>query len=303
MKTLKVFELFAGIGSQAKALKNLGIPHEIVGISEINPVSIKAYMAIHGETLNYGDITKIDPLMLPDMDLLTYSFPCQDLSIAGFQKGLVNTRSGLLYECCKIIEAKKPTYLLLENVKNLVGKKFRKDFDKWIAYLDSIGYNTYWKVINALDHGVPQLRQRVFAVSIRKDSDSGFNFPEAQKRVPFSIVKEKIDDASNVLYNICPSMMRSIEAKACKIVEDDSYTNCLTLKAIRRNNGGFCHDVHGLRYLSPRESMKLMGFSDSDYEKVRHMSNAQIYHITGNSIVVQVLESIFRNLLTSKVPA
>ena len=122
---LRVFESFAGIGTQRMALKRLGINHEVIGISEIDKFAIKSYEAIHGETKNYGDISKIDPNDLPDFDLFTYSFPCQDISMAGKQKGLKKgsgTRSSLLWECERIIEAKRPKYLLMENVKNLVGK-------------------------------------------------------------------------------------------------------------------------------------------------------------------------------------
>ena len=164
---LRVFEAFAGYGSQSIALRNLGIEYEVVAISEIDKYAIKAYEAIHGPTNNLGDICKIDPKDIPDHDLFTYSFPCQDLSVAGKQAGLgKGTRSGLLYECEKVIEHCRPKYLLLENVKNLVGKKFKPEFDKWLEYLESLGYTNYWKVLNAKDYGVPQNRERVFVVSI-----------------------------------------------------------------------------------------------------------------------------------------
>ena len=164
---IRVFEAFAGYGSQSIALRNSGIEHEVVAISEIDKYAIQAYEAIHGPTLNLGDISKIDPKDIPQHDLFTYSFPCQDLSVAGKQAGLgKGTRSGLLYECEKIIEYCRPKYLLLENVKNLVGKKFKADFDKWLEYLEGLGYTNYWKVLNAKDYGVPQNRERVFVVSI-----------------------------------------------------------------------------------------------------------------------------------------
>ena len=164
---LRVFEAFSGYGSQSIALRNLGIEHEVVAISEIDKYAIKAYEEIHGPTLNLGDISKIDVNDIPQHDLFTYSFPCQDLSVAGKQKGLgEGTRSGLLYECEKVIEHCRPKYLLLENVKNLVGKKFKADFDKWLEYLEGLGYTNYWKVLNAKNYGVPQNRERVFVVSI-----------------------------------------------------------------------------------------------------------------------------------------
>ena len=150
MDKLKVFEAFSGYGSQSIALRNIRVPYEVVAISEIDKYAIKAYNAIHGSTLNLGDISKIKVEDIPKHDLFTYSFPCQDLSVAGKTRGIIEgeTRSGLLYECKRIIEHCKPKYLLLENVKNLVGKKFKPQFDEWLDYLESLGYTNYWKVLN-----------------------------------------------------------------------------------------------------------------------------------------------------------
>ena len=193
---LRVFEAFSGYGSQSIALRNLGIEHEVVAISEIDKYAIKAYEAIHGPVLNLGDISKIDVNDIPQHDLFTYSFPCQDLSVAGKQKGLgEGTRSGLLYECEKVIEHCRPKYLLLENVKNLVGKKFKADFDKWLEYLEGLGYTNYWKVLNAKNYGVPQKRERVFVVSILGEHEP-FEFP---KPIPLDkciadILEEQVDE-------------------------------------------------------------------------------------------------------------
>lgn len=179
---LRVFEAFSGIGTQRMALRNLGIEHEVVCIAEIDKFAIRSYEAIHGETLNLGDVSKIDPNDVPDHDLFTYSFPCQDISVAGKGKGFKpesGTRSSLLWECEKIIEAKKPKYLLMENVKALIFKKFKPGFEKWLRLLEELGYTNYWQVLNAKDYGIPQNRERVFVVSIRKDVDTGdFTFPE-----------------------------------------------------------------------------------------------------------------------------
>ena len=179
---ITVNELFSGIGAFRKAFVNLGIPHRIVGISEIDKYAIKSYEAIYGKTRNYGDISVVDKLDYAD--LWTYGFPCQDISVAGEQKGIVKgeTRSGLLYEVQRLLVVAQehnelPKWLILENVKNLVGKKFISDFESWVAWLDALGYNTYWQVINLKDCGIPHNRERVFAVSIRKDIDRGFEFP------------------------------------------------------------------------------------------------------------------------------
>jgi DNA (cytosine-5)-methyltransferase 1 len=179
---LTVNELFSGIGAQRMALERLGISHRVVGISEIDKYAIKSYETMFGKTKNYGDISMVEKLDYAD--LWTYSFPCQDLSIAGHIKGMEKgTQSGLLFEVKRLLiraykSEKLPKYLLLENVKNLVGKKFKPDFDRWIGFLNRF-YNTYWQVLNAKNYGIPQNRERVFAVSIRKDIDNGqFKFPE-----------------------------------------------------------------------------------------------------------------------------
>lgn len=186
---IRVFEAFAGYGSQSMALRRLGIDFQVVGISEIDKYAIQAYMAVHGDTPNYGDISKIDWSSVPDFDFLTYSFPCTDISTAGQQKGLEEgsgTRSSLLWECRKAIEAKRPKYMLMENVKNLVSKKFIPYLKEWIRFLEGQGYSNYTKVLNAKDFGVPQNRERVFMVSIL--GEVSFHFPK-----PFTLEKRLKD--------------------------------------------------------------------------------------------------------------
>lgn len=200
---LRVFEAFAGYGSQAMALERIkkydpNFEFEVVGISEIDKYALQAYEAVHGHCPNYGDISKVDWDNVPDFDLFTYSFPCTDISNAGLQKGLEEgsgTRSGLLWECRNAILAKKPKYLLMENVKALVGKKFKPEFEKWLAELAEYGYSSHYQVLNAKDFGVPQNRERVFCVSILGENVP-YEFPE-----PFEldhrlkdVLEPKVDD-------------------------------------------------------------------------------------------------------------
>lgn len=187
--------LFSGIGAQEAALKRLGLDFKVVGISEIDKYAIQSYEAINGPTRNYGDITQIE--RLDYADLWTYSSPCQDFSTAGKQKGIYNadgslTRSGLLKHVERLLETSvmlgnQPKYLLMENVKGLVSKKFKPDFLNWLDKLEQLGYNNYWQVLNAKDYGIPQNRERVFVVSICKDVDTkGYKFPSPvplQKRL------------------------------------------------------------------------------------------------------------------------
>lgn len=194
---LKVFTAFSGYDSQCMALDRLkeSLPtfeYELVGWSEIDKYAIQAHNAVYPQWAdrNYGDISKIDWSCVPDFDLFTYSSPCQDFSSAGLQKGGdegSGTRSSLLWECRKAIEIKKPKYLLFENVKALVSKKFIGLFNQWITQLDLLGYYSSWEVLNARDYGIPQNRERVFLVSILKDSESQINtfkFPH-----PFTLTK------------------------------------------------------------------------------------------------------------------
>lgn len=219
MERITVNELFSGIGAQRKALENIGVEHEVVGISDIDKYANQSYNAIYGNTRQYGDITKIE--RLDYADLWTYSFPCQDISVAGNQKGInEHTRSGLLYEVQRLLEVAKtednlPKYLLLENVKNLVGKKFKPQFDDWISYLDELGYNTYWKVLNAKNYGIPQNRERVFGVSIRKDILKDFRFPEEQelKVRLLDILEPEVDESYYISDEKAQKLFKQISEK------------------------------------------------------------------------------------------
>lgn len=194
---LRVFEAFSGVGSQRMALRNINVPHKVVAISEIDKFAIQSYEAIHGKANNLGDISAIGVRNIPDHDLFTYSFPCQDISVAGQGYGYSEasgTRSSLLWECKRVIEGKRPKYLLLENVKNLIAKKFIADFHLWLQYLESQGYVNYWSVKNATEHTIPQNRERVFVVSILGGDQ--FRFPDAvplEKRLK-DLLEPEVDE-------------------------------------------------------------------------------------------------------------
>lgn len=383
---LKVIELFSGIGSQRSALEKAGIPHKVVAISEIDKFALKSYNEMYnhcldnGETINLGDITKIDPKDVPDCDFMSYSSPCQSFSIAGHMLGGEKgsgTRSSLLWEVEKLIEYKKPKYLMLENVKMLVSKKFKHTFDDWLKVLDNIGYNTYWKVLNAKDFGIPQNRERVFAISIRKDvDDKTFEFPKPfklEKRLK-DILEPKVDKkfylkselvnrfkfvkSSNNSNLITTSPVGDLNHFAHRpmncVFGDKSISPTLSTMQggntqpkvlIKANNSlGYNEAKDGdsisldhpnsdkkhsrvtknvsrtlatsqdvgvirlkynkddyvdfsIRKLTPKECWRLMGFSDSQFEKAQSVcSNTQLYKQAGNSIVVDVMQYIFKNL-------
>lgn len=178
MDKVRVFEAFCGYGSQALALERLKADYpekfdfEVVGISDIEKYPLMAYQALHGHCPNFGDITKIDWEQVPDFDLFTYSFPCQSISLAGKKDGLAEgsgTRSSLLWECQRAISAKKPKWLLMENVEALTFDKNLPQLQKWLLWLSKMGYNSYSEVLEATDYGVPQKRRRFFCVSVRTD--------------------------------------------------------------------------------------------------------------------------------------
>ena len=158
----------------------------LVNFCEFDKYAAESYCAVHKAPpeLNLGDITKVDEKQIANFDMMTWGFPCQDISKAGKQRGFVDengnqTRSGLYAEGVRILREKKPKISIIENVKALTGKKFQKEFAMILSDLEDAGYNNYWQVINAKDHGIPQNRERVFIVSIRKDIDNGkFKFPE-----------------------------------------------------------------------------------------------------------------------------
>ena len=182
---LKVFTTFSGYDSQCLALRKAGIPFDLIGWSEIEKRAITAHNALFPEykDRNYGDICKIDWNDVPDFDFFTYSSPCQSFSIAGQMLGGEEgsgTKSSLLWECKKAIEIKRPKYLMLENVEMLVSQNFIHTFNRWIDFLTSFGYTSYWKVLKGSEYGIPQDRSRIFVVSIL-NSQKEFAFPTAKR--------------------------------------------------------------------------------------------------------------------------
>ena len=176
-RPIRLIELFAGIGSQAMALRDLGADFEHWRVVEFEPNAVTSYNAIHGTHFEPQDITKITGADLGITDtekycyIMTYSFPCQDLSSAGKQRGMKKgsgTRSGLLWEVERLLNevGSLPQVLLMENVTEVHGEKNAVHFQDWISFLESKGYSNYWQDINASDYGVAQNRDRCIMVSI-----------------------------------------------------------------------------------------------------------------------------------------
>lgn len=419
---------------------------ELVNFCEFDKYAEKSYCDIHGvdNSLNLGDITKVNEKNLKDFDMMTWGFPCTDISLAGKQKGFIDnegnkTRSGMYYEGIRILREKKPKFSIIENVKNLTSKKFKNEFDMVLDDLNEAGYNNYWKVLNSKNYGIPQNRERVFIVSIRKDVDNGlFQFPQ-----PFELklkLKDMLEENVNEKYYLsekmingflkhnqkhegkgtgfiwktrdldgCASTLRAngalaatdntinvvrkygvfdsdksqhqagsvydengisptldtmqggyrqpcveVQERECIMIPektkkgykeafegDDVYIDrphqkrgcvqrdmiqtlktsgndmgvivgstqkhaavskdgvCPTLTSAMGTGGGHVpmhnYDLR-IRRLTPRECFRLMGFKDSDFDKIKGISNTQLYKQAGNSIVVDVLYYIYIEL-------
>ena len=322
---LRVLSLFSGIGAFEMALRNIEIDYELVNFCENDKYAIKAYCAIHDvdENLNLGDITKVNIKTLPkDIGLITHGSPCQDFSVAGLQRGGdegSKTRSSLMWNTVEIIKHCKPKYVIWENVKGVLSKKHKHNFDKYLKTLELLGYTNYWKVLNAKDYGVPQNRERVFVVSILEEHKP-YEFPKPIKlekrlkdileieindkyylseKVQKRFKQTKSDNGENSIIGTTAPEFRTIgqrdlvyskEGIMGTLVATDYKQPKQILETIQGDTS--------IRKLTPRECFRLMGLNDKDIDKIQmtKISDTQQYKLAGNSIVVPVLEEIFKNL-------
>ena len=174
MQKLKVLELFAGIGACSKALERLNIPHEIVDAVELDKYAIQSFNAIHGTNFEPQDITTWDKDI--KVDLILGGFPCQSISLAGKQEGIIKgeTRSGLMYEMMRIIHKLKPKYVIAENVKNILSDRFRPQLEEYLCFLNDNGYKVTMDILNACEIGyptpIPQHRERIYIIGVRDEN-------------------------------------------------------------------------------------------------------------------------------------
>jgi DNA (cytosine-5)-methyltransferase 1 len=317
---MKVISLFSGLGSQELGLKYAGVENlRIIANCEISKGANIAYDCLHKTELgNVGDITKIDEQTFPECDLLTYSFPCQDISCAGKEKGIkVGTRSGLLFDVVRIIHHNKPKYLFMENVKNLVSKSHIHVFNNHIRHLESLGYGIAWQVFNSADFGCPQNRERVFMMCILGESS---DFVKGKMNRVNEYKKERVSLRTILTPDYDESLIRDfpyevIEQKrksicCCvgiksnwkfkstgRIFSIDYCSPCL----VTRHKCFFMMDDKKVRFLNERENYRLMGIREDDIDtllnnplltKINHQS------VCGNSICVPIMEAIFRTFFT-----
>lgn len=222
-KPLRLIELFAGYGSQALALKYLGIPYENWFVCDFDKYAIQSYNDIHNTNYLPLDIKKVTAKDMNIVDtknhtyLLTYSFPCTDLSVAGRQEGMTKgsgTRSGLLWEVERLLKEceELPQYLLMENVPQVIGKKNINDFKDWCLFLTKLGYTNSYELLNAKDYGIPQNRERCFMVSVL--GNKKFKFPSG---VPLKVrLKDILEDVVDSKYMVSNALMKYYNNKVAQ---------------------------------------------------------------------------------------
>lgn len=280
MEKLKVLELFAGLGACSKALERLNIQHEIVDAVEIDKYAIQSFNAIHKTDFEPQDITTWDKNI--NVDLIMHGSPCQDFSLAGKQAGGdegSGTRSSLVYETLRIVEKLKPKYVVWENVKNLLSKKHRHNFDAYLEKMQELGYTSCYQILNAKDYGIPQNRERVFTVSIRNDINKDFHFPEKQ---PLRLkLKDILDDEVDEKYYLSDTQVNRIK------------TSTYTSNNRRIQEKDWCDTLCARDWKDPKcvEVNRLYGIFDD--EKSKHQAGS-VYDKDGIAPTLDTMQGGWR---------
>lgn len=316
MKEIKYLDLFSGIGATHESFTQLEeenfVQGELVNYCEYEDYIAKMYSVLHNVSLdkNLGDITSVDETKLDVFHLMTYGFPCQDISMLGKQEGFFDgdgnlTRSGLLFEALRIARHKQPNVLIAENVKALVNKNNKDNFDLMINELNKIGYNSYWKVLDAKKYGIPQSRQRVFIVSIRKDLDDGtYSFP---KEVELTSRASDYYDSSEYITDdlyLNEHQINMYAKNEMRLKKQYSSLNkdiiiCQTTKQGQTSNPqNFIEDERGVRIMTGNECLKLQGFRDGCGHKLINagFSTSQIGFVSGNSLCVPIMKKLILSI-------
>lgn len=289
---LKVLELFSGIGACSKALTNLGIEHEIVDSVEIDKYAVQSFNAVHGTNFEPQDITKWDKDI--EADLIMHGSPCQDFSVAGKNAGGdkgSGTRSSLMYETLRIVEKVKPKYVIWENVKNLLSKKHRHNFDAYLEAMERLGYHSQYQVLNAKDYGVPQNRERVFTVSIRNDLDVDFKFPEPQELT--IRLKDVLEPQVDEKYYLSDEQVSKIKLWEDRQKENgrgfrfnahdgDEIATTMTTSADRPSTSNY--------YKDPKEVRVAGNLNHYNYDKMN-----RVYDSDGSAPTVDTMEGVVGN--------
>ncbi len=304
---LTFIDLFAGLGGFRLTLESCGA--KCVYSNEWDRFAQEVYKNNFGETPD-GDITKVDESSIPDHDILCAGFPCQAFSISGNQKGFEDSRGTLFFDVARIIKAKRPKVVFMENVKNFATHDNGKTLQIVQNSLDALGYSFFQKIINAADFGIPQKRERLYMVCFRKDLlISSFNFPRSLVLSRFvedvllddeSLIQNLYVERKDVTYNNEQNNSYNNKPIRLGIINKGGqgeriYSTKGVAITLSANGGGIFSKTGGYlingkpRKLHPRECARLMGYPDS-YKLCK--SNSQAYKQLGNSVVIDVLQYI-----------
>lgn len=298
MNNFAFIDLFAGIGGIRIALENVGA--KCVFSSEWDKNARQSYSHYFLE-YPHGDITKIDAEEIPDHDILTAGFPCQTFSIIGDQKGFVDTRGTLFFDIERILKVKRPKAFLLENVKNLLTHDKGRTFYVIKTSLESLGYQIYYKVLNALDFGLPQKRERLIIVGFLNGLYFEFPTPNLQKPSLKDFLEN--DNAVNEKYYASEKVVKSVwnrlkhEPFFPSIWHENKSGNISVLPYSCALRAGASYNyllVNGVRRLTERENLRLQGFPDN-YPIV--VSNTQIRKQAGNSVPIPMIQAVAENII------
>ena len=311
MNKVKILELFGGIGAIRKAFINLKIPYEVVDYVEIDKACVKSYNALFGESYKPKSVVGYKAPN-ENIDLIMHGSPCQDFSRIGKKQGGAKnsgTRSSLLFETIRIIKEmkEKPKWIIWENVKGVLDRNMRDSFFIYLKELENLGYESKYEILNAMDFGIPQKRERIFVVSYLGSNNFSFNKLERKETRPLSEFLEK--NVSELYTMTQPYMLKFLNKGIdnsfrgrLKVIKAFSYT--ISTKQMRVPNSGIIDIGNGkYRYLTERECLRLMGFDDSDIDKLeeahprrKNCTSSKLYKQAGNSIVVDVLMAIIKEI-------
>ncbi|OME55609.1 DNA (cytosine-5-)-methyltransferase [Paenibacillus odorifer] len=301
---IQILELFGGIGSPRVALRNIGVPVKAIDYVEIDKNAVKSYNSMFANELEYQTQSVVGYNLRPDA--LIHGSPCQDVSVAGQQKGAdenSETRSSLMWETLNIVEDMgvwRPRVVIWENVKNVISKYMIHNFNNYLAKLSQLGYKNSFNVLNAMDFGIPQSRDRVFVVSVLGGKEFNFDKIERKKCIHIDNYLQSNNDVSDEYIVQAPSMVAAIGNKKgirrVPIIDTHCYT--ITERQDRAPNSGVVSIGDGrYRYLTELECWRLQGYSDEDFYAAAKVNKKRaLYKQAGNSIPVPIFESIFREI-------
>ncbi len=312
MNKIRVFEGFCGYGGAHYGLKRSGVNFEVIGFSEVDKFAIELYNLNFPNTKNYGDITKLEVEDIKDFDLFCGGFPCQPFSTAGLGLGELDMRGTLFYDIIRIVEHKKPKYILLENVKGLASKKHKPTFDKIVGEFENLGYKVFHKILNTKDYGIPQNRERLWIfATLDEKFDSSFSIEPTKIELKNKIKNFLDKNADKNLYLSKKQIDRLIEIH--KVDFNVSEPLCFDVYNKKIKKDGICMTItephhNSLRIVEPpinnqfrvrkasvSEQFRLMGFKNGEV-KFGEQSYSQLSKRCGNGWDINLVSLILKNI-------